>query len=280
MTSAYGMTVIGLIARQELRIILRNRWVVAYAGVFAALTLAVSYFGLSVIEFTGFQGFERTTASLLNLVLYIVPLVGMLMAVQSFSVEGGATDQLFTEPVTRGEIVLGKLAGIVAANILATLFGFGMTGLLIARQVGTQGLGDYAVLVAYTILIGMVFAALGSLITVITRRTLRAYAAVIVTWFLLALLFDLLIIGVSFLLPEGWANRLAFAGLFLNPIDAARIATLLVVSGKEMFGVAGALLTRSLGGVLPAEALLTTALLCWCFAPVALAISALRRQDL
>lgn len=259
---------------------LRNRWILAYAAVFAALTLAISYFGLSIIEFTGFQGFQRTTASLLNLVLYIVPLVSMLMAVQSLSVEGGTTEQLFTEPVTRAEILLGKIAGLVGANILATLFGFGLTGLLIARRVGTAGLSSYIILVGMAILVGIVFSALAAVLAISLRRSLRAYAAVLVVWFVLVLLFDLLIIGLSFLLPEHLANRTAFAGLFVNPVDAARVATLLAISGKEMFGIAGAQLTRSLGGVPQAIGALLLAMLAWSTLLMTAAVMALNKQDI
>ena len=65
----------------------------------------------------------------------------------------------------------------------------------------------------------------------------------------MVLLFDLLIIGLSFVLPDTMANRTAFAGVFLNPIDATRVVALLAISGKEMFGPAGAQLVRSLGSV-------------------------------
>ena len=152
MTRGIKLSCLAVIAQQELRIALRNRWLIAYAVIFAMLTLAISYFGLSVVEFTGFQGFQRTTASLLNLVLYLVPLVAMLSAVQSLSADGGANDQLFTEPVTRAEVVLGKLAGMFGANAIAMLFGFGLAGLLIARSVGLAGLASYAVLVAVSLL--------------------------------------------------------------------------------------------------------------------------------
>ena len=127
---------VATIARHELRIVLRSRWVPVYALIFASLTFAVSYFGLTVVEYTGFQEFDRTAVSLLNLVLYVVPLATMLMAVQSFRDEGGATDQLFTEPVTKGEIVLGKLIGLSLAHILATVVGFGLTGVMIGIEVG------------------------------------------------------------------------------------------------------------------------------------------------
>jgi Cu-processing system permease protein len=222
-----SLRIVATIARQELRIILRNRWIVIYSAIFAVLTLAVSYFGLAVIEFTGFQEFNRTAVSLLNLVLYIVPLATMLMAVQSFRAEGGATDQLFAEPVTLTEIVLGKMTGLVSAHVLATVLGFSFTGVLVGAKVGTRGVSSYLALVGFTILVGIVFVAIASMLTILAGRGNRAYAVVLVAWFAMVLLFDLLIIGLSFVLPETMASRTAFAGVFLNPIDATRVATLL-----------------------------------------------------
>ncbi|MHC4224541.1 MAG: ABC transporter permease [Planctomycetota bacterium] len=258
---------VATIARHELRIVLRSRWVAVYALVFAALTLAVSYFGLTIIEFTGFQEFDRTAVSLLNLILYVVPLATMLMAVQSFREEGGATDQLFTEPVTKGEIVLGKLAGLSMAH-------------LVGIEVGDRGLESYLVLVGFTVLVGMVFLALSALLAILSGRRGRAYAVVLVAWFFLVLLFDLLIIGLSFILPEAWANRVAFLGVFLNPVDATRVATMLAIAGKELFGPAGAQLVRGLGGVPQAVVLLCLTLAAWIGIPAVAATITLDRQDL
>jgi len=275
-----GLKVVTAIARYELRITLRNRWILAYAMIFAVLTLAVSYFGLAVIEFTGFQELNRTAVTLLNLVLYLVPLATMLMAVQSFRAEGGATDQLFAEPVTRAEVVLGKLAGLSVAHALATLLGFSFTGVLIGLKVGSRGASSYLTLVGFTLLVGIVFLALAGMLTIVSHRSARAYAVVLVVWFASVLLFDLLIIGLSFLLPEVWANRTAFAGVFLNPVDATRVATLLAISGKEMFGPAGAQLVRALGGVPQAVAMLAATLIAWVAGPAVLGILLLEKQDI
>lgn len=272
--------IVWTIARHELRITLRSRWIVIYAAIFAVLTLAVSYFGLTVIEFTGFQELDRTAVSLLNLVLYIVPLATMLMAVQSFRAEGGATDQLFAEPVTVTEIVLGKVAGLVAAHVLATVLGFSFTGVLVGAKAGTLGLSSYLALVGFTILIGVVFVALSSMLTILSGRSTRSYAVVLVSWFVLVLLFDLVIIGLSFSLPEVWANRTAFAGVFLNPVDATRVAALLSISGREMFGPAGAQLVRALGGVPQSVALLVAVLFAWVAVPTVIGTVCLSRQDL
>jgi Cu-processing system permease protein len=269
-----------VVARQELRIVLRARWVAAYVLVFAALTLAVSYFGLSVIEVAGLQEFDRTAVSLLNLVLYVVPLATMLMAVQSFRDEGGATEQLFAEPVTRTEILLGKLLGLSGAHVLATLLGFGCTGVLVGAEVGTAGIASYLTLVGFTVLSGVVFLALATCLTLLAGRRARSYAVILVAWVALVLLFDLLVVGLSFVLPEAWANRVAFAGVFLNPVDATRVAAMLAISGKETFGPAGAQLVRSLGGETQAVVLLAGSLALWAAVAATGAAATLRRQDL
>lgn len=280
MRSVLDWRIVLTIGRHELRITLRSRWVVIYAAMFGVLALAVSYFGLTVIEFTGFQEFNRTAVSLLNLVLYVVPLATMLMAVGSFRTEGGANDHLFAEPVTFTEIVFGKVLGLMTAHVLATVLGFGLTGVLVGSKVGTRGISSYLVLVGFTVLVGMVFVSIASLLTILAGRGARAYAVVLVTWFALVLLFDLAVIGLSFVLPEMWANRTAFAAVFLNPVDATRVGTMLAISGKEMFGPAGAQLVRWLGGVGESVLLLVATLVFWITLPAAGSILALRRQDL
>ena len=108
------------IAGQESRSNVRNRWTLLFAGVFAALTLAISYFGLVTEGYAGFEGFERTTASLLSLVLYVVPLVALTMATLSLTGDRGATELLFSQPLDRSEILLGKSLGLCASISTAT----------------------------------------------------------------------------------------------------------------------------------------------------------------
>ena len=276
-----GLRIIGIIARHEMRIVLRGRLLASYAAILAVLTCAVSYFGLTVIQFTGFQGFERTSVSLLNLVFYIVPLVSMLTAVQSFSKDGGATDRLFTEPITRAEIVAGKYIGLIASNFAAILAGFGLSGALIASKVGAEGLIDFALLAGMTCLLSAVFIAIGVGGAISLRRGARAYAFVIALWFLFAVFFDLLVIGVTFLLPEAYAGKAALYGLFANPVSSARVAVLLQIAGKEVFGAAGAHILRAAGGsVEVAVAVLTASLLAWIAVPLAVSTKLFSRQDI
>src|SRR5262245_22952453 len=112
------------IARQELIVAIRNKWTLIFALVFGSLVLAISYFGTMTAGEIGFQGFNRTTASLLSLVLYLIPLIALMMGTQSFLNSAGDDEMLFAQPVSRGEILLGKLLGLFAAMITATFVGF------------------------------------------------------------------------------------------------------------------------------------------------------------
>lgn len=268
------------IAGQETRINIRNRWTLLFATVFGLLALVISYFGMAAEGYAGFQGFVRTTVSLLSLVLYLVPLVALTMATLSFTGDRGAIELLFSQPVARREILLGKVVGLFGSMLTAMLFGFGIAGTVIASQVGTEGLLRFLSFTGITLLLALAFLSLGSLLAIIGVTRARAFGLALFVWFFLVLFYDLLVIGAGFLLKERAANMLIFLSLFGNPVDLARVAGLITAGDATMFGAAGAALLKFLGGVVLSEAALLTALLAWTVGPITLAGWILRHRDL
>ena len=84
-----------LCARQELLLAVRSRWTQIFAAVFAALALAVASSGYVLSGGHGVQDFARTAASLVELVLLLVPLTALLIGVLSLAPERGAAELLF-----------------------------------------------------------------------------------------------------------------------------------------------------------------------------------------
>lgn len=267
-----------LIAREELRVNARNRWIVAFGWIFALLTLAISYFGMVTAAQVGFQGFTRTTASLLNLVLYLVPMVALVMGVLSFSAEGGS-ELLLAQPVTRTQVLVGKLTGVYATLVISLLFGFGASGLIIALQAGSEGIGPYFLFVAYTLLLALVFVVLGSLAAVAAGNRARAIGAALGMWFFFVIFYDLAVIGAGFLFREHIANLIIFLSLFGNPVDLARVASLISLGGPAIFGAAGAALLKFLGGTVTSMAALVVGLFAWTALAFVAASTILRRRD-
>jgi Cu-processing system permease protein len=268
------------IARQELVINIRNRWTLVFAGVFGVLVLSVSYFGLVITGAVGFQGFARTSASLLNMVLYIVPLVALVMGTLSFTSEKSASELLFSQPVTRGEILLGKFLGLFASILTATLIGFGLGGTVIAANSGSEGSLRYPAFVAFSLLLALIFLSLSAFISTLCRRKSKALGAALFVWFFFVLFYDLLVIGLTFLLRERTANAFIFGSLFGNPVDMVRVASLMTLNGKDIFGAGGAALLKFLGGESSSLALLLVALSFWVFVPLLIAQRLLKRQDI
>ncbi|HSE36469.1 MAG TPA: ABC transporter permease [Blastocatellia bacterium] len=268
------------IARQELVINVRNKWTMIFAIAFGVLVLAISYFGLVTAGTIGLQGFARTSASLLNLVLYVVPLVALIMGTMSFTSEKTSSELLFSQPVTRTEILLGKLAGLFASIFTATLVGFGLAGLVIAARAGSEGVLRYPAFVALSLLLALIFLSLSALVSALCHRKSKAFGVVLFLWFFFVLFYDLLVIGGTFVLRERPANTFIFSSLFGNPVDMVRVASLIVLNGKEIFGVAGAALLRFLGGEVASVLLLIAGLTVWVVAPFALTQRLLKRQDI
>ena len=268
------------IARQELTVNIRNRWTLIFAGVFSALVLAISYFGLATAGAIGFQGFARTSASLLNLVLYVIPLVALTMGTLSFTSDAGANELLYAQPVSRVDVMLGKLAGLFTSIVTATFIGFGLAGIIIGLKGGTEGASRYPIVIVFSLLLALIFLSLSALISVVCKRKTKAFGLSVFVWFFFVLFYDLLVIGSTFLFKERTANNLIFGSLFGNPVDIVRVSCLMLLNGKDIFGSAGASLLKFTGGEATGLTVLVLALAFWIIAPAGLAHTLMHRQDI
>lgn len=273
-----NLHLIRTIANQELTVNIRNRWTIIFAGVFSVLVLALSYFGLVTAGAIGFQGFARTSASLLNLVLYLIPLVALTMGTLSFTGDASANELLYSQPVSRGEVMLGKLLGLFASMITSTFVGFGLAGIIIGIKSGTEGASRYPILVLFSLLLALIFLNLSALISAVCKRKTKAFGLSVFVWFFFVLFYDLMVIGAT-ILYKG-ANVLIFGSLFGNPVEIVRVSCLMLLDGRDIFGAAGASLLKFAGGETTSLVVLAVTLACWIVVPAGLAHVFLRRQDI
>jgi Cu-processing system permease protein len=270
-----------LCARQELLLSVRSRWTQIFAAVFALLALGVSSSGYVLSGGHGVQDFARTAASLVELVLLLVPLTALVIGVLSLAPERGAAELLFSQPVSRRAILFGKGAGLFVALASAQALGFGAAGLVIFSRAGGSGLPGFALLVLGSFVLTAIFLGVAALVSAGTvgRRT-RALAIALVVWFGAVVLFDVAALGVASLLPSGRASRVLIVSVLVNPADAVRTGALLGIEGSGAFGAASLALLRFTKGPVGAGLLLAASLLLWMVAPALLAARRLDRADL
>lgn len=274
--------VMALCAAQERTLAARSRWTQIFAVVFAGLALAVAGSGYILSGGHGVQDFSRATVSLVQLVLLLVPLTALLLGVLALSPDRGAAELLFSQPVPRGAILLGKMLGLTQALVAAELVGFGIAGLVIYHQAGDTGAGSFLLLVAASAVLTAVFVALAGAICAgsVGHRRSRSLALALVAWFVAVVLFDVVVLGVASFLRSGTASRLLVTAALANPVDAIRTGTLLGLEGTAAFGAASLALLRYTGGPLNAGLLIAASLLAWLVGPTVLAILRLRRADI
>ena len=270
-----------LCARQELVLAVRSRWTQIFAAVFAALALAVASAGYILSGGHGVQDFARTAASLVQLVLLLVPLTALLIGVMALAPDRGAAELLFSQPVSRGPILLGKLLGLFQALAAAQALGFGVAGLVIFNQSGEEGLGGFLLLVLGSLVLTAVYLGLAAVLAAgaLGRRRQRVLALGLVVWFASVVLFDVAALGLASLLPSGAASRVLIVSVLVNPVDAVRTGTLLGVEGTAAFGAASLAFLRFTRGALSAGLLLALSLLLWIAVPTLVALARLRRAD-
>jgi Cu-processing system permease protein len=260
---------VATLAGKEFRDRIRNRWVLAVALVFAVFSLVITYFGGAQQGQVGLRSIEFTIASLVSLVIYLIPLIALLLGFDAIvgERERGSLDLLLALPITRLELLLGKYLGLAAALTLSTVGGFALDAALLFRQFGAQGLYHYGGFMLSSVLLGLVFLSLAVLLSVLTRERTRASGLAIALWFGFVLVFDLLMLGLLVASGGEFGGAALAYVLLLNPTDIFRILN--IFSLDQMRTLYG--LTSIVPPALANPWLMGAAMLAWIVVPLTLA---------
>ncbi|MDQ1260175.1 MAG: Cu-processing system permease protein, partial [Pseudomonadota bacterium] len=247
----------------------RNRWVLAVALVFTVFSLVIAYFGGAQQGAVGFRSIEFTIASLVSLVIYLIPLIALLLGFDAIvgERERGSLDLLLSLPITRLELLLGKYLGLAAALALSTLAGFGMVAVLLARQMSWASMYHYFGFMLSSVLLGLAFLSLAVLLSVLARDRTRASGLAIATWFFFVLVFDLVLLGVLVGSGGRFGGEAFALLLLLNPADVFRILNVFSLEDvRTLYGLA-TVVPPAMGSPLK----MGGAMLVWIAVPLALA---------
>ncbi|HEX7076832.1 MAG TPA: ABC transporter permease subunit [Candidatus Eisenbacteria bacterium] len=267
-----------VIAREEYRRALETRWLFAFTALFALLVLGLSYFGLAQSQEIGFQGFSRVTLSLMNLVLFVVPLTGLTLGVGSIAGGAETLPLLLAQPVSRGEVLAGKYLGLAAALTAAQALGFGVGGVVVALQAGPDQIEGFVTLTLLSFVLGWLTLSAAICIASLLADRVKALSAALLLWLLLVVAYDLAVLGATALLQGVPLQAILFPALLLNPVDLARVMITLAVGSGALFGPTSAVLVKLLGGPLGVALGLVT-LAIETAAPLVIAARVFRKRD-
>jgi Cu-processing system permease protein len=182
----------------------------------------------------------------MNLVLFMVPLTGLLLGVASISSEG-VLPLLLAQPVGRGEVLLGKFLGLAGALSVAQAVGFGGGGAVVAWNAGTEQALGFAVLAALSLVLGALAVATALCLAVMWPDRLRATSAALLVWLAMVVAYDLAVLGATAMLRGAPLQAVLFPALLVNPVDLCRVLTTLAIGSGALFGPTSAVLMRMFG---------------------------------
>jgi Cu-processing system permease protein len=265
------------ITLKELQDARRNRWYLIYVLVFTGLSLALAWLGMTGLGDYGLAGFGRTAASIINIVLLVVPLMGLTLGAISLAGERERSTLLYllAQPVTQLEVLLGKYLGLAIALFSALVLGFGVSGILITIQGGSAEINLYLLMVLLAFMLALVSLSIGFLISSMVRKGSTAISIALFIWLLLLIFGDLGLMGTSMVLQLGVGQL--FTLTLLNPMQIFKIAAILNIRGSlEVLGPAGIYALRTYGSqLLPG---LIAVLAAWTLIPMSLAYISFRRS--
>ena len=263
-------------AATEFRIALRNRWVAISVAMMALFSLVLSAAGAAPTGTLGVDRLSVVVASLTSLSVYLVPLVGLLMSFDAVAgeVERGTLSLLLTYPVSRVQILLGKLMAHLAILTLAVGVGYGLAALvaLALDPASASGLPALWRLTWSSVLLGATFLGTGYAASALARRPSGAAGLAIGLWLGVIVLYDLGLLA-AIVADNGGAftTRILPLALLANPADAFRLFNLAASQATSAAaGVAGA------ANTIPVWASLTSILI-WPILALTLATAAFRK---
>lgn len=265
------------LCRFELRSALRGRTPAVLAVGFGLASVAVALVGLSAGGVLAVQGFARTAVSLLELVVWVVPILGLVTG----SIAGADCHELeFTAslPVHRAEIVFSRWLASTVTLSAAILIGLGAAGVVIGMMAGTADGWRYLRLIGVALLVLAATLALGLWIGVAARTRLKAVGLAVAVWFVFVIAIDLIAIGALAVMPPGSAGPWLSVLLMASPVDSARALGLGLFQADVVAGPTGAALRAVLGKA--GGWALAAALVGWTLVPLALAGRRFSRSDL
>lgn len=249
--------VLRVLAAKEFEDAAHSRWLAGFVGAFLALGTALMAVGAMGAAFGGTAGFGRTTAALINLVLLIVPLMGLTAGALAVSLERerGTLEGLLALPVRSDEVFWGKFLGLGAALAAALCLSFGLLALALAARGGLAHAAGYGACLAATLLLAAVCLALGLWLSVRSNKAATALAWALLVWLGLVFAGDLGLLGTS--LAVRLRPGLLLAAAWLNPLSLYRLLAIdLTAAGLDSLGPAGRCAQDALGAWLRPAALL------------------------
>jgi Cu-processing system permease protein len=244
--------------------ILRNKIILFYT--LFLLVISLSVFNL---EDTSSKGL----LSLLNIILFIVPLINIIFSTIYIYNSSEFIELLVSQPLHRRKIWSGLYAGLGISLSLAFFIGVALPVLI--YEPSSTGIS----LIIMGVLLSLIFVGIAMLSGVMTRDKAKGIGIAVLLWLYFSLIFDGLVLFILFQFTDYPMDQVMIGLSFFNPIDMARIQILLEMDVSALMGYTGAVFKEFYGTTLGIT-VVTAILLLWVVCPFWISLRRFAYKDL
>lgn len=246
---------------------LRSKWVIFYFSFF----LILSFLMFNFEDETG-----KAVLSLMNIVLIVIPLVSIIFGTMYVYNSNDYIQMVLCQPLDRRSLYFGLYLGNavpLALSFVAGIFiGFVFTG------ADTAGITPVLILTINGFALTLIFTSIAFLTAIKFSDKVRGLGAAILIWLMLAVIYDGLILFVTYFFRDYPIENIILGISLINPIDLARIFFILDFNISALMGYTGALFNKFFGtslGVLVSAGLM----ILWFIIPFLLGLRSFNKKD-
>lgn len=256
------------IFKYEVQNILHSRWLIFYTLFFFLLTEGLFRLG---------GGVTKTSMSMMNVVIIVVPLFCIILGSMYLYNSREFIQLLLTQPIRRSSLFWGIYLGLSIPLIFAFVVGLGLPYVMHAMQ-SPEGMSSFWALLGNGVLLTFIFVGISYLIAIWFDDRIRGLAMVIGLWLFFAVIYDGLVLFFIYMFSDYPLEKPILGFVIFNPIDLARILLLLKFDISALMSYTGAVFEKFFGSSL-GIGLSLTALVLWIIVPLGVALRKFMRKD-
>lgn len=230
------MELIFKIMKFEFSNALRSKWIIFYFSFFVLLSFLM-------FNFESESG--KAVLSLMNVVLIIIPLVSIIFGTMYVYNSNDYIQMVLCQPLDRKSLYFGLYLGnaipLALSFVAGVLIGFVMNG------VDSAGITPILILAINGFTLTLIFTSIAFLTAIKLTDKAKGLGASLLIWLLLAVVYDGMILFVTYFFRDYPIENIILAISLINPIDLARIFFILDFNISALMGYTGALFNKFFG---------------------------------
>ncbi len=212
--------------------IIRSKWIIVYTVMLLVFSAGIIYFS---------RDEQKALLSLLNIVMYLIPLLSMIFGSVYYYNSREFIEMLLTQPVKRSSVFYGQYFSLA----LTQMFGF-IAGIVLPLLVFNFGLNSIFLMTAGTFLI-FIFTGFALLISILVNDKIKGIGILITVWLLFAVFYDGIVLFMFYYFADYPLEKATIIASTLNPVDITRTMMMLRLDISAMFGYTGASFKKYFG---------------------------------